>query len=487
MVQQTKHKRPNPAPAPIEPAMPTIQPSSTPAEAAQSQLPQDQARYVSGSDWIADGTQLPAGTAFAQSWQIRNVGETTWGVGYKLLWVGDETIGAPPQVEVPACPPGEQIRITVPYVAPREAGLYKSTWQLCNHRGERFGDRLWVLIEVAATAAGSAHRFPPPPQQMITLTSGVDALTQTVVETWNGYGGLLLEESQKFGLDPSIATAVLIAEANGRAFGSDGRMIIRFENHIFYDEWGKQHEAQYQQHFGFDPRERWRNHQWRRDPQRAWERCHVDQSSEWAVFTFARTLDETAAMRSISMAAPQIMGFNHAAVGYPTVQQMFHAFQSDIRQQLQGFFRFVDSRGLIAPLQRGDFYTFAKGYNGAGQAQVYQQLIQQNIQIYQRAMQFTTGSQTRTASPTPLSPSPSPTTWSSDLLPVETDEELGRYAAWRKRTACRTSQRQNRLPQLIESMLYPYHFLTWLCSAFWALSLATVVLACLAHKEVNQQ
>jgi hypothetical protein len=37
-------------------------------------------------------------------------------------------------------------------------------------------------------------------------------------------------------IDAAIAVAVLAVEAGGRAFGGDGRMIIRLENHIFYDE-----------------------------------------------------------------------------------------------------------------------------------------------------------------------------------------------------------------------------------------------------------
>lgn len=448
----------------------------------------DKARYVAGSDWIADGAQLPPGAAFAQSWQVHNTGETTWGFGYKLLWIGDKNLGAPPWIEAPACPPGEQVRITVPYLAPLEVGLHKSTWQLCNSRGERFGDQLWVIIEVVTPAtappeADSQH-FPPPSDQLISLAPGADPLTQTVADTWNDYGGLLLEEAQKLGIDPGVATAVLVAEANGKAFGSDGRMIIRFENHIFYEEWGKRNEARYQQFFRFDPVERWRNHQWRNAPNETWQPCHIDQRSEWAAFAFACSLDETAAMRSTSMAAPQIMGFNHSLLGYSTVQQMFHAFQTDVREQLHGLFRFIERNGLGDVLRSGDFYTFAKLYNGMGQAQTYRQIIQQNMAIYQNLMRHTPGLRTRggvNGQPALAQPLSSP--WTTGPLQPNTDDDLGRYAAWRKRTAQKLLRRQAAFPQMLDSILYPYRLIAWLCGAFGMLSFATVVLICLVTKK----
>jgi hypothetical protein len=99
------------------------------------------------------------------------------------------------------------------------------------------------------------------------------------------------------------------------------------------------------------------------------------QDAEWAAFEIARNLDETAAMRSISMGASQIMGFNHATIGYDSARAMFDRFSADERFHVLGFFDFVKGAGttsaMLEALRRGDYERFATGYNGAGNAMAY--------------------------------------------------------------------------------------------------------------------
>src|SRR5690606_24417407 len=101
-----------------------------------------------------------------------------------------------------------------------------------------------------------------------------------------------------------------------------------FENHIFYKYWGQHHPDQFQQHFSFDPQKRWQKHQWRPSPQAPWSDFHGAQSREWEAFNFANALDGRAAKLSISMGAPQIMGFNYTTLGYGSVEEMFEAFST---------------------------------------------------------------------------------------------------------------------------------------------------------------
>jgi hypothetical protein len=66
------------------------------------------------------------------------------------------------------------------------------------------------------------------------------------------------------------------------------------------------------------------------------------------------------------------MGFNHAKVGYGTVQEMFNAMAGGIKPQLEGMFTFIQKTPLcINGLKEGDFVKFSTGYNGAGKAQEY--------------------------------------------------------------------------------------------------------------------
>jgi|GEM_PF-1811188 len=242
----------------------------------------------------------------------------------------------------------------------------------------------------AADQAGQ-DLVPPP---------GADWVTVTVANTWNRYRSLIGRESARLGIDPAIAVAVLMAESGGAAFGADGRMIIRFENHIFYNQWGKDNQTRFAQHFAFDPVVTWKNHQWRPDPNAPWRTCHPTQGGqllEWLVFDFARRLDESAAMLSISMGAPQIMGFNHRDIGYASVREMFNAFQSSDESQITGLFRFIEVKRAVAAIQQGDLRRFATIYNGAGQADAYATIIQRNLASF-RAL---TGAGSRSFSAAP--------------------------------------------------------------------------------------
>ncbi len=179
----------------------------------------------------------------------------------------------------------------------------------------------------------------------------------------------LLHLSHKFKIPPAVAVAVFAIESSGKGFINQ-RMIIRFENHQFYRWWGRDNPVIFNEHFSHDQNKVWQYHQFRPLKNLPWESFHGKQAREWDVFDFARKLNETAAMKSISMGLPQIMGFNHEKIGYPSVQKMFNNFSKDIRYHILGFFEFLDPLMLTA-LRNGDFKQFAKFYNGPGQADYY--------------------------------------------------------------------------------------------------------------------
>ncbi len=172
-------------------------------------------------------------------------------------------------------------------------------------------------------------------------------------------------------IDPAALEAILEVESNGAGF-VEQRMVIRFEAHIFARE--LQNAPLYVKHFrNNDAGRPWTEQFWRLTPQDTWRAVHTGhQDSEWTAFGFARSLNETAAMRAISMGAPQIMGFNHQRIGYPTVQAMFAAFNDGYPAQLIGLINFILSdAALVDAIRRRDWRTVAKLYNGPGQAEVY--------------------------------------------------------------------------------------------------------------------
>lgn len=213
------------------------------------------------------------------------------------------------------------------------------------------------------------RRMPLPPEQAADLSTLAKA-----ADVWNRYGRLLEALSGEIGIEPGIAVAVVCVESGGKGFSRDNRMIIRFENHWFWKLWGKDHSDVFSRHFRFDRRSTWRGHVFRASTRDPWERFHGVQAREWRALQLARGLNNDAALQSISMGAPQIMGFNFARIGYSSVQEMFDNFSRDIRYHFLGMFDFFDE-AMIAALQRKSFVEFARRYNGPGQAARYGALI----------------------------------------------------------------------------------------------------------------
>jgi uncharacterized protein YgiM (DUF1202 family) len=212
-----------------------------------------------------------------------------------------------------------------------------------------------------------------------------------VARVWNAYGGLLDRLATMIECPLNGIVAVLSTESGGNCFGPDGKMIIRFENHIFWSRWGQSHADPFNQFFQFDqsaPANGWKNHKFRTDANSPWQSFHGNQALEYQVLTIARALDDTAALSSISMGAPQIMGFNFHRLGYDSVQSMFYQFSRSANAQLLALFDFVRGTSGNAPaiqaLKSGDYLGFAKIYNGPANAPTYNDTIQKYSGIYDR-------------------------------------------------------------------------------------------------------
>ncbi len=251
-------------------------------------------------------------------------------------------------------------------------------------------------ITAPPAAAGPSLADVPleaPASERLPVNPKAPLLERLAADIWNRHGGLLSVLSAELKIDPGVSVAVMAVESGGRGFGRDGRMLIRFENQVFFDQWGKNRPDVYNQHFMYDPAKRWTGHKWRPSPDQPWwpeglADFHGDQGREWTVFNFARQLDDTAAKKSISMGGPQIMGFNFATCGFETVQQMFDAFSSSERNQVIGFFDFVQGPGTtsrrVLALQAQDFDAFASMYNGPGQAAKYGGLIRSAFDAFHK-------------------------------------------------------------------------------------------------------
>lgn len=105
-----------------------------------------------------------------------------------------------------------------------------------------------------------------------------------------------------------------------------------------------------------------------------WNRAlYVGGEGEWARLYRAMQLAPRAALMSASVGRYQIMGFNHEAAGFATVEAFWDAMKRSERDHLNAFVAFITSKRLQSALRAisnnaATCVAFAKGYNGGGYA-----------------------------------------------------------------------------------------------------------------------
>lgn len=180
-------------------------------------------------------------------------------------------------------------------------------------------------------------------------------------------------------IEPRVVQAILKIESGGRTHGANGKPIIRFEAHIFRGK--AQDKARVDQFFRYNADKPWTGQEYRVALDQPWKPIHTgNQQDEYDAFAAAQMMDIEAAHRSISMGAAQIMGFNHARIGYPSAEVMFRAFQ-DASMQIIGFINFfLSDSALTDAMRRKDWREIAKRYNGADAIDTYAPLLEKAYQ-----------------------------------------------------------------------------------------------------------
>lgn len=161
----------------------------------------------------------------------------------------------------------------------------------------------------------------------------------------------LAAAARQLGTDiPEIRT-VADVESEGGGFLPDGRVVIRFEGHIFRKLTGGKFDASYQTI----------SHPYMVN-------CPYNRGSvrDYIRLKMAMGLDAQAAMKACSWGMFQIMGFNHKAAGYKTVDEFVDAMKVSEGSQLRAFCQLLISFGLDDELREHRWAEFALRYNGAG-------------------------------------------------------------------------------------------------------------------------
>lgn len=149
-------------------------------------------------------------------------------------------------------------------------------------------------------------------------------------------------------VDVPTIRAVTAVESSGAGFLPDGRIIIRFEPHIFSryskGEFDLTHpELSY----------------------RSWKSGYpTTVSHSYQLFEKAAKLNGHAAGLSCSYGLFQIMGFNYSTCGCKTFKEFYFRMAESEAEQLLLFCAYVDINGLDDELRRRDWASFALQYNG---------------------------------------------------------------------------------------------------------------------------
>ncbi len=158
--------------------------------------------------------------------------------------------------------------------------------------------------------------------------------------------------ANKLDCEVAVLQAVAQVESAGIGFLSDGRAKILFEGHIFHRETKGKFSAKHPA-ISYP--------KWNR------KKYSGTGKGEWLRLDAARKLDFSAANKSASWGAFQILGRNAELCGYINVDAFVIEMQT-MQGQLDAFSQFVNRPGMREALQNKDWPRFAKLYNGTSYA-----------------------------------------------------------------------------------------------------------------------
>ncbi len=186
--------------------------------------------------------------------------------------------------------------------------------------------------------------------------------------------------AKELNIDPNVYKTFIDVESDGRFYDKKtGLPPIRFELHEFKKNLNNDDTLKaFEKQFGApDWSGGWKGQKMYNSESGKFEYIHVDsQQKEWDAFRKAFAIEPGAAIKSTSIGAPQVMGYNYKKLGYETPEQMFVSMNDPIGQ-VEVLHRFVETNPkLKKALQSHDFKTAARIYNGPGQKDHYANLLQ---------------------------------------------------------------------------------------------------------------
>ncbi|GAB2269767.1 hypothetical protein Dimus_004689 [Dionaea muscipula] len=106
---------------------------------------------------VLDGTIMPPEKPFTKIWRMCNNGKDPWPLGTQLLWIAGDKFSDTDAVEMKlpleGLPVDSEFEVAVDFTSPQAPGRYISYWTMASPSGQKFGQRIWVLIQVELDAS----------------------------------------------------------------------------------------------------------------------------------------------------------------------------------------------------------------------------------------------------------------------------------------------------------------------------------------------
>lgn len=172
----------------------------------------------------------------------------------------------------------------------------------------------------------------------------------------------IAEIARENGIHPAALLAVKLIESGTKSgFLDSGKPQILFEGHVFY----KYLKANVK---SLDMNKLCAQYPNIIYPK--WDRSkYFGGEKEWTRLEQARKINMKYANYAASWGMFQVMGFNYKTCGCKNIDEFVEKMCTSQEQQLLLTLNFLKNSNLIVPLQKRQWATFAKGYNGPGFAQ----------------------------------------------------------------------------------------------------------------------
>lgn len=197
------------------------------------------------------------------------------------------------------------------------------------------------------------------------ITGEYDEHTQEVLGPLIDYMFIKIADIDEIALindiHPAALKAVYSVESKGDGFLPKGYPVILYEGHIFY----KYYLAEYGKHEADVLAQRYPSIVYKQ-----WTSAYYKGGmAEYSRYNAASLLNEKIAKLSTSYGLFQVMGFNYRRAGYSSLDSYVAAMHESEHEQLKAGVSFIRSNSaMFEALQRLDWPSFAKYYNGAGYA-----------------------------------------------------------------------------------------------------------------------